>query len=211
MRPLVLALLLAGCRHEAPPRVTVEVICSDDSHSLAVSGEVRLDESLCGSGWDAVQLEHGDRVELVRAAAGREIWLARDGARAAVEVRGPGPARQRFAAVTSLEPVQATAPPARATVQITAGGQTREVAVDDLRRRLHVTGATGRAISLCALAEAFGGSAATLEIAGDGSAAVEVPRAGCGDRTLKFSGHGSLRLRGKDGAHLLQNVRRMSL
>ena len=199
--------LVMGCHGAAPPPVTVHVTCSADRQRvIAVDREVQLDASLCGDAWDSLGIAHGGRTELIRARAGREVWLVRRAGHAVAEVRTPGAATMTFDGVTELD---AYPPPqAPPSLAISVAGAAREVPLDELRR---LAPAGQRDIPLCALADAYAPHAERAVIEGEAPQPVVVPRAECESRVLRISGKGEVRLRGSDGARLLQQVRAIAL
>jgi hypothetical protein len=205
MRAAILVLLLA-CHHADEPRVAVTVSCGGQARTLAVTQDVRIDEHLCGQPWTALRIEHGARTELVKAIAGREVWLRRIGRGAVVEVRGTG--AMTFAGVTEIAE---DAPPAHGTsVAIDANGVVTDVTLDDLRARFEHG---GRDMSLCTVAAAYVAQARTIEVTGEAAQPIIVTPAECAARglELRISGKGELRLRAADGDHLLQQVTRIRI
>lgn len=193
----------------------VHVTCSDDhARDLEVDGERLLDASVCGAAWDSLGIAHGARTELVRSVAGRQAWLVLRGGRAVVELRAHGAVTASYDGVTEIDMYPPLAAPtgAPATLAITVGGTTRQVPLDELRRRLASSGG-GRDLSLCALADAYAPASTQLAITGEAPQPIIVPRAQCGSRglVLRFSSRGDVRLRGPDGAHVLQHVRAIAL
>jgi hypothetical protein len=202
MRAAILVLLLA-CHHAQEPSVSVLVTCGDQQRSLAVAADLRIDDQLCGKPWTALRIEHGARTELVKAIAGREVWLHRSGRRAVVEVRGTG--AMTFDAVTEIAE---DAPRSRgASVAIDANGAVTDVTLDELHTRFATA---GRDISLCAVAAAYVAQPRTIEVTGEAAPIVVTP-AECQARglELRISGKGELRLRAAGGDHLLQHVTRI--
>lgn len=217
MRRLALIALVAVACHHAPPapRVYVHVTCSDDhARDLEVDGERVLDASVCGAAWDSLGIAHGPRTELVRAVAGREAWLLQRDGRAVVELRAHGAVTASFDGVTELDIYPSLAAPTGgpATLAIAIAGTTRQVPLDELRRRLASSGG-GRDLSICALADAYAPASTQLAITGEAPQPVIVPRAQCESRglVLRFSSRGDVRLRGPGGAHVLQHVRAIAL
>jgi hypothetical protein len=204
MRAAIL-LLLVACHHTSEPAVAVAVTCGVTTRSVAVTGDVRIDDHLCGQPWTALRIEHGKRTELVKALAGREVWLRRVGRRARVEVRGTG--AMTFDGVTEIAE---DAPPSHGgSVAIDANGAVSDVTLDDLRARFEHG---GRDISLCMLAEAYVAHARQIEVTGEAAPIVVTP-AECTARALvlRISGKGELRLRTATGDHLLQTVTRIRI
>lgn len=181
----------------------MRVTCSaDNPREVAVDADLRLDASLCGTPWDSLGIDHGARTDLVRARAGREVWLVRRAGRAAVEVRTPGAATTIFDGVTEVD---AYVPQAAPTLALTVAGAPRQVSLDELRR---LAPAGQRDIPLCALADAYAPGAAQIVVEGEVPQPVAVPRAQCAQRglVLRIGGKGDIRLRGSDGAHVFQHV-----
>jgi hypothetical protein len=208
MRAAILVLLVA-CHHAEEAKVTVQVTCGSNARSLAVTGDLRIDEHLCGQPWTALRIEHGPRTELVKAIAGREVWLRRNGRRARVEVRGTG--AMTFDGVTEIAE---DPPPSRgASVAIDANGVVTDVTLDDLRARFESAGSGGRNISLCAVAAAYVAGATKIEVTGETARPIVVTPAECAARglALRISGKGELRLRAASGDHLLQSVTRIRI
>jgi hypothetical protein len=180
------------------------VTCAGKTHPLAVTGDVRIDEHLCGQPWTALRIEHGARTELVKAIAGREVWLRRVGRRARVEVRGTG--AMAFDGVTEI--AEDAPPPRAATVAIDANGVVKDVTLDELHARF---ASGGRDISLCAVAAGYLAQVRKIEITGEAAKPIVVTPAECTTRglELRISGKGALRLRTSAGDHLLQSVTRI--
>ena len=174
-----------------------------------MDADLPLDASLCGKPWDRLGIVHGPRTELVRAIAGREAYLVRRASGAAVELRAHGAATASYDGVSEID---AYFPVAAKTLAITVAGTTRQVPLDELRRRLAPPGG-GRDLSICALADAYAPASTQLAITGEAPQPVIVPRAQCRARglVLRFSGRGDVRLRGPDGAHVLQQVHAIAL
>jgi hypothetical protein len=204
MRAAILVLLVA-CHHAGAPSVAVNVSCAGNAHSLAVTGDVRIDEHLCGQPWTALRIEHGTRTELVKAIAGREVWLRRVGNRAVIEVRAANAITSTFAGVTEI--AEDAPPPRAATVAIDANGVITDVTLDELRTRFEHG---GREMSLCTVAAAYVAQPGTIEVTGEAAPIVVTP-AECATRglELRISGKGELRLRTAAGDHLLQQVTRI--
>ena len=201
--------LVMACHGTASPPVTVHVTCSADRQRvIAVDRDVRLDASLCGDAWDSLGIAHGGRTELIHARAGREVWLVRRAGHAAVEVRTPGTATATFDGVTELDAYPPPPPPP--SLAITVAGSPRQLPLDELRR---LAPAGQRDIPLCALADAYAPHAERVVVEGEAPQPVVVPRAECASRglVLRIGGKGDVRLRGADGAHVLQRVRAISL
>jgi hypothetical protein len=206
MRAAILVLLVA-CHHADAPSVAVNVTCAGKTRSLAVTGDVRIDEHLCGQPWTALRIEHGTRTELVKAFAGREVWLKRSGHRAVIEVRAAGAITSTFPGVTEI--AEDAPPPPAATVAIDANGVVKDVTLDELHTRF----ASGnRDVSLCAVAAGYVANARQIEVTGEAAPIVVTP-AECTARglELRISGKGELRLRTATGDHLLQSVTRIRI
>ena len=203
-RALLCGVFLVGCHHADEPRVAVNVSCAGNARSLAVTSDVRIDEHLCGQPWTALRIEHGARTELVKAIAGREVWLRRVGHRAVVEVRGTG--AMTFAGVTEI--AEDAPPPRAATLAIDANGVVKDVTLDELHTRF---ASGGRDISLCAVAAGYVARARQIEVTGETASPLVVTPAECAARglVLRISGKGELRLRTATGDHLLQTVTRI--
>ena len=205
-RALLCGVLLVACHHADEPRVAVNVSCAGKARTLAVTGDVRIDEHMCGQPWTALRIEHGPRTELVKAIAGREVWLRRNGRRAVIEVRAAGAITSTFAGVTEI--AEDAPPPRATTVAIDANGIVKNVTLDELHTRF----ASGnRDLSLCAVAAGYVAQPRQIEVTGETAQPIVVTPADCTARglVLRISGKGELRLRTAAGDHLLQQVTRI--
>lgn len=202
---------LFACGHHDSPSISVDVTCGGTTHSLAITGELRLDEHLCGQPWTALRIEHGRRTELVKAVAGREVWLRRIDRRARIEVRVAGAITATFDGVTEI--AEDAPPPAPASVEIDANGVVSTLALADVAMRFRGSATRGRDTSLCALAAAYVASARRIEVTGEAPQPVVVTSEECATRglVLRVSSRGQLRLRTAAGDHLLQQVIRIRM
>lgn len=212
MRVAILCgVLLVACSHHDSPSVSVNVTCGEQTHALAVSGDLRIDDHLCGQPWTALRIEHGPRTELVKAIAGREVWLRRVDRRAVIEVRAAGAITSTFDGITEI--AEDAPPPPAASVEIDANGVVTPLALADLHTRFKGTGSANRDVSLCALAESYVAKARSIEVTGEAPQPIVVTPDECSTRglVLRVSSQGELRLRTATGDHLLQKVQRIRL
>ncbi|MGE0869732.1 MAG: hypothetical protein AB7P03_14300 [Kofleriaceae bacterium] len=214
----LLAVLAIGCGSGSrkPVRaevVTVEVWCDETLQQITLTGDRKVDQSLCPPPWDAVQIEAGARTEVLRILPGREIWLRRTTDRAFVEVRMDGRTViiDGVRAVATRDTTKAHDSPEQLT--IVHGGRTEQLTVRQLKQRYGAATAHVGEISLCQLATDFGGEAPTITVEGDADQSQAFTRAQCTERglLLKLSGQGEVRLRTASGERLLRTVRRITL
>jgi len=210
---IVCGVVLLACGHHetASVPVSVNVTCGEQTRSLAVTGDLRIDEHLCGQPWTALRIEHGKRTELVKAVAGREVWLRRVDRRAVIEVRAGSAITSSFDGVTEL--AEDTPPAPAASLEIDANGAITNLALADLRARSEGSGSASRDVSLCALAASYVAKPRTIEVTGEAAQPVIVTPDECKTRglVLRVSSQGELRLRTATGGHLLQQVHRIRL
>jgi hypothetical protein len=217
VRCLVIALLVACGSHAAPTAVAVEVICGDRTSQQPVIGDIALDEHLCGEPWSGLEIEAGSgagaKMELLRAVEGRSVMLRRTRTYALVEVRGPGTARSTLEHVTRIRWRGAHEDATARTLAITTHGVTKQLPLDELRRRYAGSGNGARELSLCQLAGDSLPNVAKITVYGEHADPVETDMVGCQSRglVLKLSDQGAVRLRAAVGERLLQNVERIEL
>jgi hypothetical protein len=219
-RAPLLLLVALGCRsgsHKSQPplpEVKVEIDCDDQTRQQAVTGDLELDDQLCGKPWSALQIEAGPRIELLRPVAGRQVWLRRAPDRAFIEVRTPGSPITTIDHVTSIE---WRGPPStqNATIEIATEAGTQNVTFRQLQQRVGSDEpGEGRQLSLCRLADTYGDHPATIAVYGELPQAVTFTHDQCASRGLvvKLGGTGDVRLRAtSDGERILRAVHRIVL
>lgn len=212
-RLLVLALVTSACRREqtkAP--ITIDVDCGESERQLEVTGEVELDDTVCGVPWKAWQLDTSKTMELVRRIPNRRVWLRSSNGRIDAELRTPQGVAATFTDVTLVyvmtDKDSAAARPLQ--VDVVRGELREELGLRELRARY--PGSQRRQVSVCAIAGP-GDPAAIISIEAAGGAARSATRSEC-ERdgwVLQFSNRNEIQLRDRTRHKLLVGIHRIVL